>query len=196
MASYLANLKKEAARRGLEPRSKKSIQWFRKRLQNLKKINRKELLGDDALEKRSKVILGKMFMFRYEAKHKETLPYYDRFPLIFMVGPAPKGFHGVNLHYLPPTLRAVFFDKLMSVANNDKFNATTKLRLSYDILSGASKFREFQPCFKRYITSHMRSQPIFVPASEWETVLFLPSDSFIGAKRDVVWKESRKIIRG
>jgi len=196
MPSYLENLKQEAAQAGLVPRSKKSILWFRKRLQNLKRINRKELITDDLLEKRNKVILGKMFMFKYDAKHKETLPYFDRFPLIFMVAPAPRGFHGLNLHYLPPTLRALFFDKLMAVANNDKFNATTKLKISYDILNGVKKYRQFKPCFKRYLTSHMRSQPIFVPASEWEAVLFLPSDSFVGAGREFVWKESRKIIKG
>jgi len=154
------------------------------------------LLDDELLQEKNRTVLGKMYMFRYQAKHKDTLPYYDRFPLIFMVDPAPKGFYGINLHYLPPTIRAIFFDKLLDVANNDKFNSKTKLKISYDILNGVTKYKEFQPCFKRYLTAYMRSKPIFVPASEWEAVLFLPSDSFIGAKRDFVWRESRKIIRG
>ena len=196
MPSYLENLKRQASRQGLEPRSRKSLEWFRKRVQNIKNVNRRELLDDEALEERRRTSLGKMYMFRYQAKHKDTLPYYDRFPLIFMVDRAPKGFYGINLHYLPPTIRAIFFDKLLDVANNDKFNSKTKLKISYDILNGVTKYKEFRPCFKRYLTAYMRSQPIFVPASEWEAVLFLPSDSFIGAKRDFVWKESRKIIRG
>ena len=196
MASYLEKLELEAFRRGITPRTKQSLDWFRKRVQNIKNVNRRELLKDDALIERQKTVLGKMFLYKYDAKTKATLPYFDRYPLIFMVDRAPKGFYGINLHYLPPNVRAVFFDKLTGVASNNKFDETTKLRISYDILKGVTKYKEFAPCFKRYLTSQMKSKPILVPASEWEVVLFLPFDSFSGASRNKVWSDSRKIIKG
>ena len=49
-------------------------------------------------------------------KHKETLPFYDSFPLVIIIGKAKGGFLGMNLHYLPPTLRAKFLDALMENA--------------------------------------------------------------------------------
>jgi hypothetical protein len=63
--------------------------------------------------------IGKMYTFFYDPKHKETLPYYDLFPLIFVVGPAAGGFLGINLHYLPPVLRAKLMDSLYQILNNN-----------------------------------------------------------------------------
>ena len=68
------------------------------------------------------------------AKFKKTLPYYDGFPLIIMLGPAPNGFYGLNLHYLPHSLRAKFLDQLYDTTNNEKYDSTTRFRLTYDIL--------------------------------------------------------------
>ena len=44
---------------------------------------------------------GNMLLFNYDPKTKKKLPYYDTFPLIFVVGPAADGFFGLNMHYLP-----------------------------------------------------------------------------------------------
>lgn len=191
MASFIEKLQNRASNAGILARSKKSLDWFRKEVQNLTNVNRSRLLKDSALDVRTRPMPGKMYMFTYDAKTKETLPYWDRFPLIFMVEPAKGGFYGLNLHYLPPTIRAVFFDKLTDVANNNRFNETTKLKISYDILKGASRFKQFGPCFKRYLTKHMKSQPTFVPANIWEVVLFLPTENFVGASKQTVWRDSR-----
>ena len=67
------------------------------------------------------------------------------------VEPAEGGFRGINLHYLPPILRAKFLDALLDVTNNKKYDDTTKFRLTYDILNGARKMRYFKPCFKKPI---------------------------------------------
>ena len=54
---------------------------------------------------------GTLNMFLYTAKTPTSkLPYYDRFPLIFVTGMDRNGFTGMNLHYLPPLLRAKLFD--------------------------------------------------------------------------------------
>src|SRR4051812_41636100 len=44
---------------------------------------------------------GEMIFFMYDAKWKDKLPFFDRFPLIFPVEMYPNGFAGMNLHYLP-----------------------------------------------------------------------------------------------
>ena len=50
---------------------------------------------------------GKVFSFRYNAKHKNELPYYDRYPLVLILKNNRKKrmFTGINLHYVPPVLR-------------------------------------------------------------------------------------------
>lgn len=133
-------------------------------------------------------------MFFYDPKTKERMPYYDEFPLIIMVGPAEGGFYGLNLHYLSPRLRALFFDELMEYMNNDKYDETTRFRLTYNLLSKSRKLRLFEPCFKRYLFSQVQSKTVEVPPSEWEIAMFLPTDSFVGADRQTIWKETRQFL--
>ena len=49
-------------------------------------------MKEDPLERGGEEIVGSMQMFFYDPKTKDTLPYYDRFPLVVVVGPAEKGF--------------------------------------------------------------------------------------------------------
>lgn len=195
MASFLEKLEGEAFRSGVTPRTRKSLEWFRKRVENIARVNRAELLKDELLKSSKGVTIGSMFLYRYEAKHHATLPYWDRYPLIFMVGPAEGGWHGINLHYLPPILRAKLFDELMKIRTNKRYDSTTKLRLSYGVLKNSSQFAEFAPCFKHYLKEQLRSKPIYVPPTEWEVVLFLPFDQFVKKKRDYVWDQSKRMIR-
>jgi hypothetical protein len=137
-----------------------------------------------------------MYHFTYDPKGKETLPYYDTLPLILAVGPAPGGFYGINLHYLKPTTRAVFLDKLMIIANKTEFDEKTRLKLTYSLLSSARQFKEFAPCFKHYLTTNITSKLMMVPSQEWETAIFLPTEKFQGARKNQVWADSRKRILG
>ena len=47
-----------------------------------------------------------MYLFQYDAKWKEKLPYWDMFPLILPFDLAKGGFFGVYLDYLPTNDRA------------------------------------------------------------------------------------------
>lgn len=138
--------------------------------------------------------VGSMYHFIYDPKGKKTLPYYDKFPLIFMVGPASGGFYGINLHYLPPTLRAVLMDRLYTLSTDKKYDSKTKLALSYDVLSGAAKFNYFKPTFKHYLIGHVKSRFIKINSSEWDIALFLPTQNFAKSSTDKVYADSRKKI--
>ena len=192
--SHFDKLQADAFRSGVTPRTIESLKWFKKRLQNITRMNRNPILKDENLIKVNKPLTGRMFMYFYDPKTKQTLPYYDKFPLIIMVDRAPGGFYGLNLHYLDLKRRALFFDKLRDYLTNKKYNRTTKFRLSYSLLSGASKLKAFKPCFKRYLTSHIKSRVSEVPATEWEAALFMPTDQFVKNKRQSVWTKSRKLI--
>jgi len=153
-------------------------------------------MREDEINKVSSPLLGSMMMFFYDPKHKDKLPYYDTFPLVIPVEKADGGFKGLNLHYIPPVLRAKFLDSLLDVVNNKKYNESTRFTLTYRLLKGASKYRYFQPCFKHYLLEHVKSRFAQVPAPEWEIATFLPTASWKKASAGRVYSDSRKIANG
>lgn len=170
--------------------------WFRNAAQDVRSVNRNRMLNDkeNLVNQIDEKSIGKMYTFFYDPKHKDTLPYYDLFPLIFVVGPAKDGFLGINLHYLPPMLRAKLMDALYQTINNTKYNDTTKLKLSYQILSTASKYRYFKPCLKHYLSDHVQSNYLNIEPRNWDSALMLPTEKFRKASADKVWRESREMI--
>lgn len=156
----------------------------------------RELRADQTRANTNRFEMGNMYLFAYDPKHKDTLPYYDKFPLVFPINKAKGGFLGINMHYLPPVLRAKLMDQLYTILNNKDFNETTKLRASYKVLNGASKFKEFKPTVKHYLSAHIRTKPAYINPSEWDIALFLPTQKFVGANANKVYQDSRRIIRG
>ena len=196
MASLLYRLEQEAFRAGIQARTDDARDWFRAKVKQLGKINRQQLLQDEALIRKSRTMMGHMYMYYYDPKHRETLPYYDAFPLTIMVERAPGGFYGLNLHYLKPNTRAIFLDKLTDTLSNDNYDETTRFRARYNLLSSVRKFKEFQPCFKHYLSSQIDSKIVLVQPPEWEIAIFLPTEQFVKAKKTQVWQKSAKTIRG
>jgi len=192
MGSLFDKLESEAYRRGLQKRSKEAQDWFRSQLRGMKKINMHKMLKDDRLKLKQRPRIGDMFMYIYDPKHRKTLPYYDRFPLTIMVSKAPGGFYGLNLHYLPLKQRAMFLDRLTDIANNKKFDETTRLKLNYSLLKSAKKYKYFAPCFKHYLTSQIDSKIVKVEASEWDIAIFLPTENFAKKTKGFVWKQSKR----
>jgi hypothetical protein len=180
-------------------RTTEAREWYRNQAGN---ISRGQARGDKIIREMgserytNRFRLGHMYMFAYDAKHKDTLPYYDRFPLIFPINTAKGGFLGINMHYLPPTLRAQLMDSLYDLTNNERYDETTRLRLSYDRLNSAAKFRFFKPTVKHYLKSQLRTRLVYINPTEWDIALFLPTAKFVGASQTKVWAESRKIARG
>tara|TARA_R110002153_G_scaffold155512_8_gene307583 strand:+ start:1092 stop:1685 length:594 start_codon:yes stop_codon:yes gene_type:complete len=193
MSNLFKNLEYEAFRNGITPRSAQSREWFRKKAATMgKNVSRGALMKEDPIQLKSRKILGSMMMFFYDPKGKDTLPFYDSFPLVIVLKPAAGGFLGLNLHYLPPVLRAKFLDALLEVTNNEKYDDTTKFEATYDLMQRSAKFKYFKPCIKHYLSSHVRSRFAFVPAPEWEIATFLPTADFQKASQSAVYADSRR----
>lgn len=172
-----------------------SREWLREQAQTVRQVNNPRNLLSQNERMVTNLSIGRMYLFAYDPKTKEDLPYYDRFPLIFPFQKVTGGFYGINMHYLPHILRARLMDALYNVANNKANDDTTKLRLSYSILSSSSKFRYFKPCVKHYLNSHVKSRFLWVPAQQWDTALFLPLERFVGANKQQVWRDSRRMVQ-
>lgn len=191
MGSLFDKIEAEAFRKGYAKRSKEAQKWFLDKTKNMGQIPMNKLLTDKRVTQKQRPRVGDMFHFTYDPKHRTTLPYYDRFPLIIMVQKAPGGFYGLNLHYLPPKVRAIFLDKLTEVASNKKFDESTRLKINYNLIKGANKYKYFKPCFKHYLTEHVDSKIVKIDASEWDIAIFLPTENFAKARKNKVWKDSR-----
>jgi hypothetical protein len=103
---------------------------------------------------------------------------------------------GLNLHYLPLDQRAVLMNALYDVTSNNRYDETTKMKLNYETLKSAAKFKLFKPCVKRYLYSQVETQFMYIYPSEWDIALFLPTERFQGARKTTVFKDSRKQLLG
>lgn len=190
MAYLIDRIKQSLAKEGLTPRTNKARDWLRAKIKDLRP-SRQALLADRN-RLRDKSIIGRMYFFYYDPKTKDKLPYYDRFPLVIPIERYPDGFLGLNLHYIHPKQRIILLDKLSEFANNSKYDETTKLRLSYDLLKAASKVYEMNACIKRYLFSHVDSRFLEISADEWDIAALLPMESFVKANTNKVYSDSRK----
>ena len=193
MAYIFQTLANKASKAGISSGfSKESVAWFREAAQKVTTVSAPRLMNDkqNVRGQITQQNIGQMFMYFYDPKTKDVLPYYDKFPLIILVDFAPDGFYGLNLHYLPPYLRAKLMDSLYSLRNNDKYDDTTKLKISYVVLKNVSKFKWFAPCFKRYLYSHVQGQYLFVQTENWDKALMLPTERFAKANKSTVFKDS------
>lgn len=196
MAILFDEILTKGVRAGQIPaREQKAREWYRDAAKDFKKINEGQLMRGDTDRLRSRPSVGSMFMFYYDAKHKATLPYWDRFPLIFPFKQVKGGFMGINMHYLPHNHRAQLMDALYDLSTNERYDERTKLKLSYDVLNSASRFSAFKPCVKHYLTSQLKSRFLYIYPSEWDIALFLPLERFEGARKTKVWADSRKAIQ-
>jgi hypothetical protein len=117
---------------------------------------------------------GRLFFFEYKAKMK-YLPYYDTFPLVYVIKSTPEYFFGANLHYLHPKKRVLVIQKL----NEGRIDIP-------------------RVCFHKYILDHVDGFLLDLASDEWETAIALPVEHFIKERNGVavpykssdVWAET------
>lgn len=180
---------------------RESRNWFRNQAMTLT-ASPSRMIRSNNSRLTDKPLIGRMYLFQYDPKGKKTLPYYDRFPLIFPIASASTSgfavnqgsFLGINLHYLPLPLRARLMDALYANVSTQDIDENTRLKISYNILQQASRYRFFKPCIKRYLVSHVQSRFFYIDPTEWEMALFLPLDRFVGANKTRIYRDSRNRI--
>ena len=105
------------------------------------------------------------------------LPYYDKFPLVYVVKASPTEFFGANLHYMHPKKRIQCVAKLM----NNRIDIPKK-------------------CFHKYLQNHVDGLFLDLAADEWDTAILLPTEDFvknIGSSsfpydKELVWEETNE----
>jgi hypothetical protein len=149
----------------------KSFDWYRKQVNNMTTPGAKSLITRGKATLRPKY--GVMNLFGYDAKHKATLPYYDKFPLIFPIEPAKGGFIGINFHYLPFGARVAFLKQLSQYSSDKNFDKKTRYMLDW------VNNPYFRKTTKRYLNSQVRTSFLNIPADEMAIAIFLPVARFM-----------------
>ena len=101
---------------------------------------------------------GQLYFFTYSAQTKQ--PYYDMYPLSYVIEYQKGGFLGCNVHYVPLTQR----DELAtSLLNNSAQGAVAVPRRT----------------LHKYVYTGVRGTPYRIPSAEWSDVSQLPTERFV-----------------
>ena len=134
--------------------------------------------------------IGGFYLYQYDPKWKEKLPWYDIFPLVFPFDYAAGGFYGINVHYLPPNARTDLMLRLLEAHGASGLsNPRFKMKLNYNIIT---KFKPAIPCIKRYLYGQVRGGGFYqIPYEDWSFAATLPMQKFVKASNNKVWKWSQ-----
>jgi len=139
--------------------------------------------------------VGDVFLYHYDPKTKQKLPYYDKFPLTVIIQQYSDGFLGLNLHYLPYDIRIGFMNKLIKLGSTPLGDTKTRMQISYDLLKDSKRYAAYKPCVKRYLISYVRGRMMRITPMEWPLCIYVPIASFSKKPETYVWAESRRMIR-
>jgi len=170
---------------------KKSLSWYRSAVKSEASTYRKDLSKFNRDEKRDNIdpieeqdqnmlrrypVSGHLYMFEYKAKMR-WLPYYDRFPLVYVLKSTKDEFWGANLHYMNPKRRIICTQKLI----DGRIDIPKK-------------------CFHKYIHDHVDGLYLDLALVEWDTAILLPTEDFVKDvnghifpyNKEDVWEETNE----
>ena len=171
MNSVLEKFQKLAEEAEIGKATLRSKEAYMKLARNQREIRSIQNLNR-GLESVGRMQIGQLVTFEYEAKSADELPYWDRFPLVYITKVHRDGWTGMNLHYLHPRMRARLFYEMdsrnINIIDNDLSNL----------------------CTKRYLADHVVVEPRKFPKDLWEIAIQLPFENFENKTNNYVWRQT------
>ena len=180
VAKKLVHLTEGTKKISKAKKKKKSVAWFKKKV------------GESAkgFKRKGKLAPGRMYTFGYDAKLKAILPYWDKFPLIVVLDAYKDGFLGLNFHYISPIERMKFFSKILKFATQkgevEDMTNKARFRISWNAVRN---IKHADKMIHKYLYGHVKTSLLEAPPNEWENVIFLPYQKFVGATAKSVWSK-------
>ena len=160
---------------------KKSMKWYRSAVKEEssgydKNFDNYEKDAEQTKNELRKFTVEKhLYMFEYKAKMR-WLPYYDKFPLVYVLKSSKDEFWGLNLHYLSPKKRMIATKKLLE-----------------------GRIDVPKACFHKYLHAHVENG-IYIDLAtvEWDSAILLPTEDFVRningnmfpIEKKVVWEDT------
>ena len=173
---------------------KRSAKWFQDKIKGLKgearnrfsstnpnKFYREAETKINPTAFKRRVSLGEIFCYHYNPKHRMTLPFYDMFPMIMLIGADKDTFTGLNFHYLQPKYRAILLDRVNAKVGSGLIN-----------WKKIAKIPQVAPTVKKYRFDHIMKKVVPIEESEQEIAIFLPLERFKKASKSSVWTNSKR----
>ena len=158
----------------LESRTLDSLQWFQSNVRDIRRTPSSLIKENQNFVTRFE--LGKMYMYMYDPKGKNKLPYYDYFTITICLKRYASGFMGINLHYLSPKYRALLMDGLYEYYKEIEGNSYFQIR--YPTVKSVSRLRWAKPCIKQYQYGYLDSRIVEVLPEHMDMAVMLPSQRF------------------
>lgn len=151
-------------------KARKAGRWFR------------DLIGGKLEAKQTNnAMIGVIHNFVYDAKHKDTLPTWDAFPISIPIEYYKDGWLGLNLHYLPLRQRMELLQALDKVSRVT--NKSRRFALSYRILQGVAKSKLYEPTIHRYLGRHIRTKYNVIDLQQdYSNIIHLPPAKWQGKR--------------
>ena len=180
-----------------------AIQWLREKYETLRNqltIGRSRMSKDPYRiisegTREKEIQLGHMYFMNYDPKWKNTLKYYDRFPLVIPIEAWQRGFIGMNFHYLPYDLREALMKKLITRINLKEDTQRSYIDITYNDVKHFVRYKEVTPTIHKYYITYSSGTFIHIAADEWNTAIHLPVEDFRKASKGHVWMDSRAMIK-
>jgi len=130
-------------------------------------------------------IVGKLYVFRYQAKGDGVLAKWDKYPMALALQRTPDGFLGLNLHYLSNSQRAsllYLFNKYKEKYQMQK-GVITGGKTNWDMLINMAGARQLESlpkmALKRYLYNHVGSKFIEIYPDEYDKAILLPIEQWV-----------------
>ena len=139
--------------------------------------------------------VGRIYTYAHNPKYRDSLPFFDRYPLIICLGfgtskAGNEIMLGLNLHYAPPKARQQFLEALLrQYASTPTLSNKTRLKIKWSDVKG---MRGADHMIKAYLPGHIQTKLIEIAPKDWSTVVYLPTYQFMSKDKKYdarkVWK--------
>jgi len=128
---------------------------------------------------------GYIYSYKYDPKYRDTLAYYDGFPLIIFLKFVKGGFYGLNIHFTPMKIREKMFKQF-------KYKQGKKEEIrSESVWTSLNTVRRYFPVIiRRYLTGHIRGRIIAIPPTKYtvEELKNFPTEKFFKLSSNEIFK--------
>ena len=148
-----------------------STTWYREQIRKVVPLNIAEGQLRSMVRKgdhSTRPTYGIMNLFFYMPKYEERLPYYDVFPLVIPIKRLPRGFLGLNFHYLSVPMRIKLMEKILPLTLEGRIIGWSRV----------AKWRLIRPCVKRYLFNHVETRYLKIADEDMPLVNMMPLQRF------------------